>query len=181
MANSPLVVPGSTEKGTSTSNHSRLSTAAPSSNGATPEVAQSNNGAGRDLAEQMNEEEKQKYIKGHSHQQIPFALHSNFFQAKSSVKEPMPTSISATSTPTLPNSSPSKKSKSRKNTQKVSPPMLSANSNFSKNYPIQTSFPSSPSFLPKTKTSTSSSNSYLSVTSKCSLKTQKGFGTELLI
>jgi cyclin-dependent kinase 7 len=72
MANSPLVIPGSTEKGTSTSNRSKLSTAAPSSNGATPEVAQNNNGAGRDLAEQMNEEEKQKYIKGHSHQQIPF-------------------------------------------------------------------------------------------------------------
>lgn len=48
----------------STSNRSKLSTAAPSSNGATPEVTQSNNGAGRDLAEQMNEEEKQKYIKG---------------------------------------------------------------------------------------------------------------------
>jgi hypothetical protein len=62
MANSPLVVPGSTEK--STANRTKLSNAAAASNGATPEAGDTGNGAGHDLAEQVNEEEKHKYVKG---------------------------------------------------------------------------------------------------------------------
>lgn len=62
MANSPLVVPGSVEK--STANRTKLSNNAAGSNGATPEASHTSNGAGHDLAEQMNEEEKHKYVKG---------------------------------------------------------------------------------------------------------------------
>ncbi|CZT39978.1 probable cyclin-dependent ser/thr protein kinase KIN28 [Rhynchosporium secalis] len=56
MANSPLNVPGVAEKGTSSK--SKLSTSKTAWNGASP-----SNG-GHDLAEQMNEDEKQKYVKG---------------------------------------------------------------------------------------------------------------------
>ena len=62
MANSPLVVPGDADKGNS--NKSKLSSSA-ASNGATPEAMQPSTG-GHDLAEQMNEDEKQKYVKGAS-------------------------------------------------------------------------------------------------------------------
>ncbi|PMD26046.1 Pkinase-domain-containing protein [Hyaloscypha hepaticicola] len=62
MANSPLVVPGSGEK--STANRTKLSNTAAASNGATPEASNTSNEGGHDLAEQMNEEEKQKYVKG---------------------------------------------------------------------------------------------------------------------
>jgi cyclin-dependent kinase 7 len=62
MANSPLVVPGSGEKGTA--NRTKLSNTTAASNGATPEASNTSNGGGHDLAEQMNEEEKQKYVKG---------------------------------------------------------------------------------------------------------------------
>jgi cyclin-dependent kinase 7 len=70
MANSPLVVPGSGEK--PALDKSRLSSTAVSSKGATPEVSQGSNGAssGRDLAEQMNEDEKLKYVKGFHFQHI---------------------------------------------------------------------------------------------------------------
>ncbi len=67
MANSPLVVPGSTEK--STANRTKLSNTPAVSNGAAPEAANTSNGGGHDLAEQMNEEEKHKYVKG------PILLH----------------------------------------------------------------------------------------------------------
>jgi cyclin-dependent kinase 7 len=62
MANSPLIVPGSAEK--SAASRTKLSNPAAASNGATPEAASTSNGAGHDLAEQMNEEEKHKYVKG---------------------------------------------------------------------------------------------------------------------
>jgi cyclin-dependent kinase 7 len=63
MAVSPLIIPpGSGERSNMTS-RSKLS-AAQASNGATPESSHVNNGTGHDLAEQMNEEEKNKYIKG---------------------------------------------------------------------------------------------------------------------
>jgi cyclin-dependent kinase 7 len=62
MANSPVVIPGSTEK--SAASRTKLSNTAAVSNGATPEAASTTNGAGDDLAEQMNEEEKHKYVKG---------------------------------------------------------------------------------------------------------------------
>ncbi|KAH8773357.1 serine/threonine-protein kinase [Hyaloscypha sp. PMI_1271] len=62
MANSPVVVPGSSEK--SAASRTKLSNTAAASNGATPEAAGTSNGAGDDLAEQMNEEEKHKYVKG---------------------------------------------------------------------------------------------------------------------
>jgi len=59
MANSPLVLTSSTEK--PKSNTLKV----PISNGATPESNTGvSNGTGRDLAEQMNEEEKRKYVKG---------------------------------------------------------------------------------------------------------------------
>ncbi|KAF4631020.1 hypothetical protein G7Y89_g7113 [Cudoniella acicularis] len=63
MAYSPLVVPGSADKSAATTK-SKLSNTVVSSNAPTPEAGQSSNGAGNDLAEQMNEDEKQKYIKG---------------------------------------------------------------------------------------------------------------------
>jgi cyclin-dependent kinase 7 len=62
MANSPVVVPGSSEK--SAASRTKLSNTAAASNGAIPEAAGTSNGAGDDLAEQMNEEEKHKYVKG---------------------------------------------------------------------------------------------------------------------
>jgi cyclin-dependent kinase 7 len=62
MANSPLLVPGSAEA--STVNRKKLSNPSAASNGATPEAANTSNGAVHDLAEQMNEEEKHKYVKG---------------------------------------------------------------------------------------------------------------------
>ncbi|KAH6672926.1 serine/threonine-protein kinase [Halenospora varia] len=63
MANSPLLVPGSADKSAATTK-SKLSSNAPSTNAPTPEPATSSNGAGNDLAEQMNEDEKNKYVKG---------------------------------------------------------------------------------------------------------------------
>jgi cyclin-dependent kinase 7 len=62
MANSPVVLPGSADK--SAANRTKFSNNAAASNGATPEASNTNNGAGVDLAEQMNEEEKRKYVKG---------------------------------------------------------------------------------------------------------------------
>jgi len=62
MANSPLVLQGSAEKGSAS--RTKRSNAAAISNGATPEASNASNGAGHDLAEQMNEEEKHKYVKG---------------------------------------------------------------------------------------------------------------------
>jgi cyclin-dependent kinase 7 len=69
MANSPLVVPGSTEK--SAANRTKLSNSSAVSNGVTPEAANASNGAAYDLAEQMNDEEKHKYVKGRAHLHIP--------------------------------------------------------------------------------------------------------------
>lgn len=63
MAVSPVVLPpGSAERNAATSK-SKLS-AAQASNGTTPEPPQASPPAGYDLAEQMNEEEKNKYVKG---------------------------------------------------------------------------------------------------------------------
>lgn len=63
MANSPLILSGSGDR--LAVDKSKLSATAASSNGATPEPQPSNGAhSGRDLAEQMNEEEKLKYIKG---------------------------------------------------------------------------------------------------------------------
>jgi cyclin-dependent kinase 7 len=71
MAVSPLVVPpGSAERSTATT-RSKLS-AAQASNGTTPEPPQGSNGISHDLAEQMNEEEKNKYVKGLSPLNSPF-------------------------------------------------------------------------------------------------------------
>ena len=64
MANSPLIIPpSSTEK-----IKSKSSLQVPASNGATPESTSgyASGGTVRDLAEQMNEEEKNKWIKGAS-------------------------------------------------------------------------------------------------------------------
>ncbi|KAL5328460.1 hypothetical protein ACEPPN_001959 [Leptodophora sp. 'Broadleaf-Isolate-01'] len=61
MANSPLIVPGDADKGSSSK--SKLSTSNGASSGATPEATLPSNG-GHDLAEQMNEDEKHKYVKG---------------------------------------------------------------------------------------------------------------------
>jgi cyclin-dependent kinase 7 len=60
MAVSPLIVPDSGERG-STTTKSKLS-AASSGNG-TPNPAQSGS-AMKDVAEQMNEDEKNNYVKG---------------------------------------------------------------------------------------------------------------------
>lgn len=62
MAISPLVFPGASEQ--SIAKKSKLPTTAISSNNGTPEVGQTSNGTGRDVAEQMNEDEKSKYVKG---------------------------------------------------------------------------------------------------------------------
>ncbi|PSS25210.1 hypothetical protein M430DRAFT_25036 [Amorphotheca resinae ATCC 22711] len=63
MAVSPLIVPPGSERATAATK-SKLSTTQVPSNGATPEPAHAINGAGPDLAEQMNEDEKHKYVKG---------------------------------------------------------------------------------------------------------------------
>lgn len=62
MANSPLILPpGSSEK--PIANKSKLQAVA--SNGATPESTTGTYGTAPDLAEQMNDEEKRKYVKGY--------------------------------------------------------------------------------------------------------------------
>lgn len=61
MANSPLIVPEDADKGSSSK--SKLSASNVASNGATPEASQPSTG-GHDLAEQMNDDEKRKYVKG---------------------------------------------------------------------------------------------------------------------
>ncbi|KAL2076178.1 hypothetical protein VTL71DRAFT_1121 [Oculimacula yallundae] len=61
MANSPLILSGDADKGSTSK--SKLSASKAASNGATPEASRPSNG-GHDLAEQMNEDEKQKYVKG---------------------------------------------------------------------------------------------------------------------
>lgn len=70
MAVSPLIVPGGGERERSAATtKSKLSTA-PSSSRATPEVqaqARNSGSSGNDVAEQMNENEKQKYVKGRFH------------------------------------------------------------------------------------------------------------------
>lgn len=104
MANSPLVVPGDAGKATST-DRSKLSSNAASKDG-TPEVAQSSNGTGRDLAEQMNEDEKQKYVKGTAPYYPSTITILTLTKAGNSEKEPTPTSTSVTSAPTLQSSSP---------------------------------------------------------------------------
>lgn len=64
MAVSPLIVPpGSAERGLA-AGKSKLS-ATQVSNGTTPEPSQAANATAYDLAEQMNEDEKNKYVKGH--------------------------------------------------------------------------------------------------------------------
>ncbi len=66
MAVSPLIVPpGSTER-TSPGNKHKLGPSAIASNGNNSEGTPTSNGAGPDLAEQMNEQEKRKYVKGTS-------------------------------------------------------------------------------------------------------------------
>jgi cyclin-dependent kinase 7 len=65
MAVSPLIVPPGSAERSAAASKSKLSTAQ-ASNGATPEPPQASAAAGYDLAEQMNEEEKSKYVKGHS-------------------------------------------------------------------------------------------------------------------
>jgi cyclin-dependent kinase 7 len=63
MANSPLILRGAAEVN-GAAKQSKLASNAASSNGATPELAQASNGGARDVAEQMNEDEKSKYVKG---------------------------------------------------------------------------------------------------------------------
>ena len=66
MAVSPLVAPpGSAEKNTAGIRSKLANTRV--SNGATPEPSSASNGTGHDLAEQMNEDEKLKYVKGPLH------------------------------------------------------------------------------------------------------------------
>ena len=61
MALSPLIMQGAAHHSNNLK-PSRFSNNAVASNGATPERV--NNGTGRDVAEQMNEDEKAKYVKG---------------------------------------------------------------------------------------------------------------------
>lgn len=71
MAVSPLVHPsGSTAKSPA---RSKLSSTAQAANG-TSEGAQASHGGGHDLAEQMNEEEKRKYVKGPSPTPSAFSI-----------------------------------------------------------------------------------------------------------
>ncbi len=65
MANSPLILRGAAEIN-GAAKQSKLTSNAASSNGATPELAQTSNSGGRDVAEQMNEDEKSKYVKGNA-------------------------------------------------------------------------------------------------------------------
>ncbi len=75
MANSPLVIQAAVEKG-ATTKPSKPLTATASSNGAKEEIPQASNGTVHDLAEQMNEEEKRKYVKGRIHPSLPLPLES---------------------------------------------------------------------------------------------------------
>ncbi|PQE12298.1 serine threonine- kinase protein [Rutstroemia sp. NJR-2017a BVV2] len=63
MAVSPLIVPPA-NAGDRSASKSKLSSAIPSSNGTPAEGNSTGNGSSHDLAEQMNDEEKQKYVKG---------------------------------------------------------------------------------------------------------------------
>jgi hypothetical protein len=102
MAVSPLVMaPGSASKSTTATNRPKHN----ASNGATPDVINDSNDSGRDLAEQMNEQEKQKYVKGyllHFPSPVPTSTH-RLSQARNSEKEPTPMYIWDIFAPTLQN------------------------------------------------------------------------------
>jgi len=68
MANSPLILPGGAQPEKSKGNRSKLSSTAVSSNAPTPNTTNGNNSSSApiDLAEKMNNEEKNKYVKGNS-------------------------------------------------------------------------------------------------------------------
>ena len=83
-----------------------------------------------DLAEQMNDEEKRKYVKGtilHSFSGFYHLDLTIVFQARSSVRVPTPSSSSVTFDAIPRNSSPSRRSKYRKSTQRACPLMPSEN------------------------------------------------------
>ena len=64
MAVSPLIVPPASADRNGLASKSKLSAGVLTSNGTSPNTESPSNGLGRDLAEQMNEEEKHKYVKG---------------------------------------------------------------------------------------------------------------------
>ena len=64
MAVSPLIVPPALADRNGPTSKSKPSASVVTSNGTSPNTASPSNGMGRDLAEQMNEEEKHKYVKG---------------------------------------------------------------------------------------------------------------------
>ena len=64
MAVSPLIIPPASADRNGPASKSKLSASIVTSNGTSPNITSSSNGLGRDLAEQMNEEEKHKYVKG---------------------------------------------------------------------------------------------------------------------
>jgi cyclin-dependent kinase 7 len=70
MAVSPLIVPPA-NAGDRSASKSKLSSAIPSSNGTPAEGVSAGNGSSHDLAEQMNDVEKQKYVKGFTVPAIP--------------------------------------------------------------------------------------------------------------
>jgi len=74
MAVSPLVMSTGTPDKKILANNARLTALKSQANGQEKEEISSTSVGGRDLAEQMNEAEKQKYVKGsyfHSHSEIP--------------------------------------------------------------------------------------------------------------
>jgi hypothetical protein len=91
MAVSPLIVPPGSERATAATK-SKLSTTQVPSNGAIPEPAHAINGAGPDLAEQMNEDEKHKYVKGAPSPSNSDPIQLTSMQERNSVKVPMRTS-----------------------------------------------------------------------------------------
>jgi hypothetical protein len=105
MALSPLIIPDAVDQAVKKSKHA----AAVSSNGGTQEVGKVTNGTGHDVAEQMNEDEKSKYVKGKPPCLSADPLLTIYFQARSLERERMPMFISGTS-----NQTPQSLSQSRK-------------------------------------------------------------------
>lgn len=111
------------------------------------------------IAEQLDDQERRKYVKGMSYaSSVPFAL-THFSQARNSDLVNMPTSSPLTSSPIPPSSSPSRRSRSvPKYKNGASHTIHFAKSSSSRSCHTPTSSAYSPSSPQRTKTSTSSSN-----------------------
>jgi hypothetical protein len=105
------------------------------------------------IAEQLDDQERRKYVKGTPLLILDSSTFTNPSQARNSVQVNTPTSSPLTSSRIPPSSSPSRRSRSApKYKNGASPTILSAKSNSSRSWHTPTSSVYSPSSLPRTRT-----------------------------